>query len=399
LLLAIFILYLFFAVVKMIYDAVAIHFGEIWLKGRNRKDFVKRLYINVVSALQGENYDRLENERDRFMLYLNKDSDIEAMEKSLHTVFGVSWYAPVKICKNGIDDIFKASKELVKSAGIDKVKIVAARSYKALPYDSRDIVARFFKGRESLGFELDKNADAELSINVRAKDAVLRLGKTRGLGGLPVGSSGRAIVLLSGGIDSPLAAFYAMKKGLFPIYLHVHAYADNARAEKSKISALASILAPYSCGAKVYYAPAHVFQAHVMKTPKSYELVLFKYFAYSLAEHIAKKEHAKVIVTGESLAQVASQTVENLTASEQDTTLFVMRPLIGFDKQEIINQAKKLGTYDLSIEAYPDVCSLRAKHPATASKSELVKTLYKSAKLRSAVTETIKKTACLELGM
>ncbi len=382
----------------MKYDAIAIHFGEIWLKGRNRGAFVKRLYRNIMAAIEGESFDKLVNERDRLMLYLSKDSDIERIESSLGRVFGVSWYAPVLIVTNKIPDILKAGKAVVNNSGVEKVKISASRSYKGLSYDSTDVVSAFLKDKK-LGFDADKNSEHELNINIRANDALLRMGKIKGRGGLPVGSSGKAVILLSGGIDSPLSAFYAMKKGLIPIYLHIHAFPSNDIAEKSKIGSIVSMLSRYSNGAKIYYVPAHVFQAHTVKIPKSHELVLFKYFAYMLAEQVAKKEGAKVIVTGESLAQVASQTVDNLIASEQDTKLFIMRPLIGFDKQQIINEAKNLGTYELSIQEYPDVCSFRARHPSTAANASFVKKLVRSAKLRTALGTTLRKSISLDVGM
>ena len=227
------------------YDAIAIHFGEIWLKGKNRSMFVNRLYKNVLESVQGENYKRLENERDRFMLYLNKDSEISIIEKSLSKIFGVSWYAPVCICPNKLPDILEKAKEMIEESEIKSVKISASRSDKSLAYDSQDVVGTFFKAKSKLDFELDKNSENELHINVRKKDAVLRLGKRKGLGGLPVGSSGKAIVLLSGGIDSPVASFYGMKKGLQPIYLHLHGFPSIEDAESSKISSLASVLSLY----------------------------------------------------------------------------------------------------------------------------------------------------------
>ena len=211
--------------------------------------------------------------------------------------------------------------------------------------------------------------------------------KFKGTGGLPCGSTGKAVILLSGGIDSPVAAFYAMKRGLQPVYLHVHAFKDNDPAVSSKITDIAKKLS-YSPTAKVYYAPFYPFQAMACGIPERYELVLFKMFLYQLATIVAKKEGAKAIVTGESLGQVASQTLQNLYASQQGTILPILRPLIGFDKEEIIDKAKEIGTYALSLKPYKDVCSFRAKNPATAANEKTIIRLYANAKIKEAVEKS-----------
>ncbi len=371
------------------YKYIVIHFGEIFLKGRNRGTFIKRLYDNTELVLKGEKYAKLENARDRFILHLSKSSNIDRIMKKLGHVFGISWFAPVLITGNSVSEILKASKGLFKKDEL--VRVDAHRSWKELKYTSIDLVGQFLKNQKKLGYILDKNAEKELYINVRKDDALIYKGKTRGLGGLPVGSSGKAIVLLSGGIDSPVASFYAMKKGLTPIYLHMHAYPDNKTAEKSKMKKIIDELLMYSPESKTYFVPSHQFTASILGVKPKYELILFKRFLYRMAEKIAEKEHAEVIATGESLGQVASQTVRNLIASEKGSKLFAMRPLIGFDKQEIIEMAKKIVTYELSIQKYPDVCSLRARNPATGARSEIVDSLYDKHKLKKALDASLKK--------
>ena len=212
------------------------------------------------------------------------------------------------------------------------------------------MVKYFIKNTKKLKFKIDKDAETDLYINATKDFTFLYTERIQGAGGLPVGSSGNAVVLLSGGIDSPLATFYAMKRGLRPIYMHVHAFPNNKDVKLSKIKELVKILSAYSVNPKTYLMPGHVFQSAAMKIHNKYELVLFKSFLYRLAEGIAEKEEAEAIVSGESLGQVASQTIGNLTASQIGIKRFIMRPLIGFDKQEIINMAKKIGTFDVSIQ-------------------------------------------------
>lgn len=375
------------------YDAVVIHFGEIWLKGRNRGAFVSRLYNNVQSALKDEDYGELENARDRFVVHLNKKSDIESIQNRLKSVFGIAWFAPMIICSSKISDIMKNAKGLYGKK--EKVRIVAHRSYKLLDYNSLDLVKKFIDSK-SLGFELDKDAENEISINITKDNAFISNGRTKGAGGLPVGCSGKAVVLLSGGIDSPVASVYAMKKGLYPIYIHMHAFPKNEQAQKSKIGKILKNLEKYSGKQKSYFVPSHLFQAAVATTDKKYELILFKRFIYKLAKSIAEAENAEVIVTGDSLGQVASQTVKNLIASEHDIGLFVMRPLIGFDKQEIINEAKRLDTFALSIQKYPDVCSLRAKNPTTSANPKVIDGIYNECKLDTVLEQTIRKSLVVE---
>ncbi len=377
------------------YKGIVIHFGEIWLKGGNRNSFVWRLYENIKEALRGERYARLENARDRFFLLLDGSSDIKSINSKLSKVFGISWFAPVVLSKNSMGDILKVSNSILGKK--DTVRIVPHRSIKSLDFNSNDVVTYFIKNSKKLNFNIDKDARKDLNINITKNCTFIYDRKIRGPNGLPVGSSGNAVVLLSGGIDSPVAAYYAMKRGLRPVYLHVHAFASNDDEKISKIKEIVKHLSKYSPNAKLYLVPGHVFQSSAMKIPRKYELVLFKLFMYRLAERISKKEKLDCIVSGESLGQVASQTLSNLTTSEQGIKQFIMRPVIGFDKQEIINKAEEIGTFKLSIKEYRDVCSMAAKNPATSSSADDIKSLWKKSSMDHALSLSLKKSASLIL--
>lgn len=373
----------------MQYNGIVIHFGEIWLKGRNRHSFISILRSNIAEALNGERYSKLEDRRDRFFLVLNEDSDMESIMGKLSHIFGISWFAPVVTAKNSMTSILDAAKRMLGPD--DTVRIVPHRSVKNLDFSSVDVVSHFIKNSNSLGFTIDKNAKDELYINITKEHSYLHVGKRRSVGGLPVGSSGSAVILLSGGIDSPVASFYAMKRGLVPIHMHVHAFPSNEDDKISKIKELGKILSKYYPKQKLYLMPAHVFQSAAMKTPKRYELVLFKLFLYRLAEGIADMEDADCIVSGESLGQVASQTIENLASSQRGVKRLIIRPLIGFDKQEIIDIAKSIGTYDESVRKYKDVCSIAARNPATRSKADVIKRLWDEVDMEQAVRMTLEK--------
>jgi tRNA uracil 4-sulfurtransferase len=376
------------------YKGIVIHFGELWLKGKNRNTFIRRLHGNIQAALEGEKYEKLDYMRDRFFLVLSKDSDIESIKAKLSKVFGIARFSPVVLARNDLDDIIAVANKLL--AKKDKVRVVPHRSVKNLSFDSSEIVKYFIKNEKKLKFKIDKDAETDLYINTTKDFALMYTEKIQGAGGLPVGSSGNAIVLLSGGIDSPVATFYGMKRGLKPIYMHVHAFPDNKDVKISKIKELVNILSLYCANPKIYLMPGHVFQSAALGIQNKYELVLFKLFLYRLAEKIAEKEEAGAIISGEALGQVASQTLGNLTASQIGIKRFIMRPLIGLDKQEIINMAKKIGTFDVSIKDYKDVCSIAAKNPATNSATAKIKRIWKQGNMDSAVKLTLNKLSVIE---
>ncbi len=379
----------------MQYDVIVIHFGELWLKGKNRGSFVRRLFDNVSTATKGIEMDRLSIERDRFVMYIKRETDIEAALTALSTIPGISYFAPAMTTKPELDEIVNGVKRL----GIDyPVRIEASRSDKSHKFDSGDIVGALLKRREALHMELDKDAKRRLYINVMKDKALLFIEKMDGAHGLPVGSSGRAVVLLSGGIDSPVASFYAMKRGLEPVYLHLHTFPNNEIAVESKIPKIVSHLSRYSGRARTYYAPAHIFQAATLKVPRKYELVLFKRFIYKLAERVARAEGASTIVTGESLGQVASQTVENLRSSQSGVKSLILRPLTGFDKEEIISKAREIGTYELSIQEYRDVCSIKIRNPATRAGQKEIDELYRRCSLQKALSRTYKEARVEEMA-
>ena len=371
------------------YKYIVIHFGEIWLKGDNRNVFISRLRRNIAKALEGAEYASLDLRRDRFVVELTKGSDVEGISGRLSKVFGVSWFAPAILVDGNTTAMFGAVRKLSSDLGGEPIRIIVRRSLKK-GKNSMEILKELLSLAVEKGIEVDKDSKKAVSINVTDFGTLVYSNKIRGPGGLPVGSSGKAVILLSGGIDSPVAAYYAMKRGLIPIYLHFHPFASNSVAEESKIKEFGAALSGYSNGAGVYFAKADAFQSAVMSMPSKYEHVLFKRFMYNIAERIAKKEGAEVICTGESLAQVASQTVKNMRASEKGIKLLMFRPLSGFDKQEIVNEAQRIGTFGISIKPYKDVCSMRLRNPSTSMSAELVDSLYKRYGMSKVVQKTLK---------
>ncbi|MGC8586448.1 MAG: tRNA uracil 4-sulfurtransferase ThiI [Candidatus Micrarchaeia archaeon] len=375
----------------MRYSCIEVHYGELWLRGRNRPRFIDTLIGNIAKALEGEKCS-IENIGDRLAIMLNKGADIESIKAKLGHVFGISWYASSLIVENDIDKIIEGVKHIVKESSRTAFKVQANRSYKRVSFNSIDIVSAMLREKSSMGFLMDKKASSVIYVSVTRKGTFIHVGKEQGLGGLPVGVSGRAVVLISGGIDSPVAAFMAMKRGLEPIYLHIHPFPNNMEAKSSKIGSIVKLLDRYH-PAQIYYAPYFIFQSYLLRAEgcARYENVVFKRFMLRLAEKIALRENANAIVTGESIGQVSSQTIENMLASSYGIKKLVVRPLIGFDKNEIIECAKGIGTYELSIQKYKDVCSINVRNPKTKVKPEVIESIYSRASLERAEDETLKR--------
>ncbi|EET90377.1 MAG: 7-cyano-7-deazaguanine synthase [Candidatus Micrarchaeales archaeon] len=368
------------------YNSVAVYFGELWLKGRNKNFFVDTLCRNIRDRLAGLGYKDLDLWRDRIIIHVNREDEVGPIIERLRYVFGISWFAPALVVGNDIPEIIEGAKRILGRG--DRIRLECHRSYKLLKYSSNEVVGEFLRHGGDLGFELDKNSEDVLFISITSSSAILHRHKVAGLGGLPVGTSGRAVVLLSGGIDSPVAAFYAMRRGFDVVYLHIHGYDDPHTAMASKMHELVGQLAKYSGKTRVYYAPFHIFQMAAMGSAPRYELVLFKRFIYLLSEKMADEMNIDAIVTGESLGQVASQTVSNLGSAQSGVRHLIFRPLIGFDKNEIIEMARRIGTYDISIKPYRDVCSIKAKNPAIKTDPFFIRRAFDSAGMKVALEKT-----------
>ncbi len=370
---------------------LVVSFGELWLRGRNRGDYINLLRNNLNKQLEGEKY-KFEPMYDRFLLRLQKGSDEERIKAKLSKLFGISNVTVSHVTKPTLASITRTARKMLRQVKGEErsVRINSHRTYKEFDFDSRDIIGKVLKVAKAAGFTPTTHGfTTDMHINVTKDAAFLTCEKVRGQGGLPVRSSGKGVVLLSGGIDSPVAAWYAMKRGIEPIYVHIHGYRDAEDALQSKVPALIKILSGYGSGSKTYYIPAYVLQSYSMKAGK-YELILLKAFMLRIAEKIAEKEGAGAIITGESLGQVASQTMQNLSASQDGIKLPILRPLVGFDKDEIIRVARSIGTYDESIRPYKDVCSINAKNPATATQVKKMKELAKSVGLTGIVNRSLR---------
>jgi thiamine biosynthesis protein ThiI len=347
---------------------------------------------NVRRLLSGIVDSKVRRIQGRLVLPLN-GADLQRVEEGLMKVFGISWFTFATIAEPNVESIgrtvFEEASQVVKPGEPIKVEVKRAdKSFPATSLELSRILGRMLV--EKLGVSVSlKNPSKKIYVEVLSKEAYVFTEKKRGLGGLPVGSSGRVLSLLSGGIDSPIASYLMMKRGCRVSYLHFHPFHDNAEAENSKIMEIVRKLLPYSGETTVTFTPSYEFQIATVNVPAKYDLILFRRFMFKVAERIAEAEGAKALVTGESLAQVASQTLENIVAASRGLRIPVFRPLIAFDKEEIVNVAKKIGTYELSIKPYKDCCSIIARHPETRAKLEIVEKLERQIDLDSVVSRSI----------
>ncbi|MCL5786597.1 MAG: tRNA 4-thiouridine(8) synthase ThiI [Candidatus Marsarchaeota archaeon] len=364
-------------------------YGELWLRGKNRSDYINILLGNMEVKFSGLKY-RVDKHYDKIIIRPSESSFDEALRR-IGFLFGVGTYEVAYETEPNLSSIVKDTCRIMKNAeGRGAFRINAHRAYKQHKFNSEDIVRKLAAAAEKKGIPLSpKKYSREVYISVAKDFAYISVKRFKGLGGLPVGSSGRCIVLFSGGIDSPVAAWLAMKRGMEPVYVHMHAFPKASEALESKIANLIEILAEYHEAYRTYYIPTHRFQVAALKTGR-YELVMLKRFMLKCAEQLLEREKSMVIVTGESIGQVASQTQNNLFAEEQDIKAAVIRPLACFDKTDIIEIARRIGTFDESVKPYRDVCSIYAKHPVINSDPKAVIRIEKEIKLDFLVAAAIK---------
>jgi thiamine biosynthesis protein ThiI len=222
--------------------------------------------------------------------------------------------------------------------------------------------------------------------------------KFKGLYGLPVGVSGKVLHLLSGGIDSPVAAWLLMKRGCGVDFLHFHAFREFDERKSGKILGLVKILAQYCFKSRIFFVPYYPFEAEAVEAPVKYRLVLFRRFMVRVAEAIANKHGIKALGSGENLAQVSSQTLENIAVVSKATSLPILRPLLTYEKNETVNLATQIGTFEISTIPYKDCCSLFiTKHPVTKARLEIVESIEKKMNLNEAIKESLEKVEIINI--
>ena len=374
-------------------ECAVIHYHEIALKGRNRPYFVSHLVRNIERAVSDLSVERVVALPGRVMVEFGDETARVTLHARLAQVFGIANYAPAMRVALDVDAISAAVVKALEGKQFESFRITTRRANKKFPLNSMEI-DRLVGGRVQAATGVAVNLSSpELTVFVEIlpREAFYFFEKTNGPRGVPVGTGGRVAVLLSGGIDSPVAAYRMLKRGCRAAFIHFHGVPFLSRASQQKAKDLTEILNRYQYRSGLHLVRFGELQRQIMLTaPSPLRVVLYRRFMLRIATALAKRLRAKALVTGESLGQVASQTLENLSVIEQAADLPVLRPLIGMDKEEIISQAKAIGTYEISILPGEDCCQLFIpSRPATRSRLHEVEKVEQNLDVQAMVDSAV----------
>ncbi|MBN1377250.1 tRNA 4-thiouridine(8) synthase ThiI [Candidatus Woesearchaeota archaeon] len=382
-------------------EAVVIHYSEIALKKGNRKKFELKLVRNIEEILQNkENIKRLYG---RIIIFLNKNSNIKKIEERLKKISGISHFAfavncnlDIKECEDKIIEIIEENKLKAETFAVK-----ALRSNKEFKYNSQQI-------NEILGEKILKKYKWKVNLNnpeicfyteITEKDIFIYINKTKSLGGLPVGVTGKVISLISGGIDSPVASYMLFNRGCEVILVHFQNETITKKGVESKIKELAEKLSQYQPRTKLYIVKFGNIQKEIIKNiPAKYRMIVYRRIMFEIGSKIAEKEHALGLVTGDSIGQVASQTLENLNVIYDKAELPVFSPLIGFTKEEIVKISREIGTYEISIQPYEDCCSYYLpEHPEIKSDLKTIEKAEKNLNIGKEIKDSVESAEIITL--
>jgi len=352
--------------------SIVIHYQELALKGKNRPWFLRRLVRHVRAVLDGLDVEAVRSLMGRIEVVLGPYADREAVGERLKRTFGIANFSFAGRTTLDIDVIAEAILNDLGDRECQSFRITVKRADKRFPMTSPQ-VEREIGGRvkSARNWKVDlSNPDLTIRVELLSNGAFYFFGKERGPGGLPVGTAGRVACLLSGGIDSPVAAHRMMKRGCVVTFIHFHSYPILSRASQDKARELVSLLTAWQLHSRLYLvAFGDIQQQVVLSVPGPMRVVIYRRLMLRIAERIGEARRVQALVTGEAVGQVASQTLENLTVIGEAVTLPVLRPLIGMDKEEIMAEANQLGTYPVSIIPDQDCCTLfTPRNPLTRAR-------------------------------
>lgn len=380
-------------------EVLLVRYGEVFLKGQNRPFFLRKLVDHVKAAVQ-EVHGHVWLSEGR--IYVSDYTDQDEAIRRVSRVFGVHSVSPaIEMEKDSFEAICaQAARMMEKKTGT--FKVLAKRSDKQYPMDSPTIM------HEAGGYILDhvpqlsvdvNNPDHEITIEIR-KLAYLSVDRTMAVSGMPMGTNGKACLLLSGGIDSPVAGFMIAKRGVELCCVHYHSFPYTSERAKEKVLELARILSEYCGKMRVYIVPFTEIQMQIHeKCPENFTTLIMRRYMMRIAEILARKDGAQALITGESIGQVASQTMEALGCTDEVVSMPVFRPCVGMDKSEIIERAEKIGTMETSSLPYEDCCTVfTPKHPATHPRKELVRRAEEKLDSQALIDAAIEGTEIVEVG-
>ena len=361
---------------------IIIHYGELALKKGNRGYFENRLLRNINETLTGCDVGKARRISGRFLLDLEPSSDVSEIKGRLEKVFGIAYFGEGWRVDWDIDSLCRSAWEIVGSFDFESFAIDTRRPDKRFPLSSIDVnraVGAYVQQRSGARVDLT-HPKLTCRIELVEGQALISAERIPGAGGLPSHTGGKVAVLLSGGIDSPVAAWRMMRRGCTAVFIHFHSFPHTNKESQDKAAQVAALLATYQHRAKIYLVPFAQIQRRIMvETPVETRVILYRRYMMRLAERIAIREKARLMVTGDSLGQVASQTLENIDVISRAVEMPVLRPLVGSDKEEIIGIARRIGSYEISILPDQDCCSLFVpKHPETRATQRKIEQIEKT---------------------
>ena len=352
-------------------NSVLIRYHEIALKKGNRAYFTELLKRNILSAVKDLGAKEIRSLPARLLLAFKKDVDQETVIQRIRSVFGIANFSLVEKTATDIEALQARILEALNGTHFASFRIETQRSDKTFPLNSPEINRRLGAAvKESSAARVDlTHPELTVFVEILPRDAFFGFNKIPGAGGLPVGASGRVVSLISGGIDSPVAAYRMMQSGCRLIFVHFHSAPYLDKTSQEKVRQLVTALTRHQFQSRLYMVPFGEIQRQIVAAVnRPLRVILYRRMMLRIAEGLARKEKAKALVTGESLGQVASQTLENMAVIQQAAALPILRPLVGMDKQEIIDQARRIGSFEISSIPDQDCCQLFVpKHPATKS--------------------------------
>lgn len=367
------------------YDMLLLRFGEFTLKGRNRNRFEKSMLNHVRSVIRPFPKAKILKEYGRMYVELNGESP-DALMNVLRKVFGLVSISPVRVCPSELDAIIKTAVDFIGKSELSDgttFKVNARRVWKKFPHSSHEmnhlIGSPLLQTYPQLKVQV-KQPQIELKVEIREDQTYLFHEAISAVGGYPLGTNGKAMLLLSGGIDSPVAAWSAMRRGLEIECVHFYSYPYTSQLAKDKVIELTRILSSYAGRIKLHLVPFTDVQTSFTGLGQDKLMItLMRRAMLRITTMIAEREGALAIVTGDSLGQVASQTLSSMNVIGKATDLPILRPLVTTDKNDIVNLAKEIGTYETSILPYEDCCTLFVpKSPTTNPNLRIVESIENS---------------------
>jgi thiamine biosynthesis protein ThiI len=386
---------------------VIIHYHELALKGRNRPYFEGRLVRHLRLALKGLGVLRVEPLYGRLRALLTEEAQWEPIKERLLRVFGIANFSlsemvALDLAKPDLELLKIAAAKVIHNKSFSTFRVATRRADKRFPLTSLDVdrvVGAHIRALTGKPVDLT-HPELTIHIELLAGHSYVAAGKEQGPGGMPTGVGGKVACLLSGGIDSPVAAYRMLKRGCTATFVHFHSQPYVTRASEEKVREIVGLLTRYQLYSRLYLVPFGEIQRQIVLTvPAPLRVVLYRRMMIRIAEELARREHCWALVTGDSLGQVASQTPENLSVVEDAAHLPILRPLIGMDKLEITEQAQRIGTFDISIEPDQDCCRLfTPPHPATKTTLDQIHSIERSLAIETLVKQGLDRVAVAEFS-